>query len=100
VTTLWSVDDVKTAELVVAFFQNLKKGQSRPLALQQAKLDLLLKHPNDEVHPYYWAGLIGIGTAEPLYDPNKKFLALAVLIGALLGISWFAYWHAKKKQSI
>ncbi len=100
VTTLWSVDDLKTAELVVGFFQNLKKGQSRPLALQQAKLDLLRKHPNDEVHPYYWAGLIGIGTSEPLYDPNKKFLALAVLLSVLLGVSWLVYRRAQKKQSI
>ena len=99
VTTLWSVDDVKTAELVVGFFQNLKKGQNRPLALQQAKLDLLHNHPNDEVHPYYWAGLIGFGTSEPLYDPNHKLLVLAALVTALLGLAWLAIRYVSKKRS-
>lgn len=99
VTTLWSVDDVKTAELVVGFFQNLKKGQNRPFALQQAKLDLLRNHPNDEVHPYYWAGLIGIGTTQPLYAPIHKLLVLTALASALLGLAWLVIRYISKKRS-
>jgi CHAT domain-containing protein len=86
VNTLWSVDDARTAELVVDFFQELKKGHSRQRALQQAKLQLLSARPHDEVHPYYWAALVGIGASEAVYDPARKYvlLGLIVVLGVLI----------------
>ncbi len=70
VTSLWSVSDPKTKDLMVNFYRHLsertpleKKGNAKDEALRQAKLDYLsqknLTHPN--AHPYYWAGFIAIG---------------------------------------
>lgn len=93
VNTLWSVDDARTAELVVNFFQLLKKGENRDRALQQAKLNLLENRPHDEVHPYFWAGLIGIGATEAVYDPWGKYIGFAGILCLLLGFAgvWFRY---------
>lgn len=97
VNTLWSVDDARTAELVVDFFTLLKKGTSRDLALQQAKLNLLENRPHDEVHPYFWAGLIGIGATEAMYDPLGKYIGLAGVLGLLLGFAWVWFRYLKPR---
>lgn len=41
VTSLWSVADEKTKDIMVAFYQNLKKGLPRGEALRQAKLEYI-----------------------------------------------------------
>lgn len=66
--TLWQVSDEKTKELITNFYKNLKKGLSKDKALHKAKIDYL----NDNLgkglnaHPFFWAGLIGIGDMQPL----------------------------------
>lgn len=41
--SLWAVNDASTARLMEQFYRNLKKGMSKPLALQKAKLRILKK---------------------------------------------------------
>ena len=62
ITTLWSVDDAKTKDLMVDFYRKLKKGMTKDAALRQAKLDYLESHTNPgDAHPFYWAGFAPIG---------------------------------------
>ncbi len=64
VTSLWKVDDSKTKDLLVDFYQHLKSGKTKDAALQQAKLDFLAKNRaggGDAMHPFFWAGFIAIG---------------------------------------
>ena len=63
--TLWSVDDAATARLSELFLQNIRAGQAKDLALQQAKLQFLDEH-EDSVIPYYWSGMVLTGDAGPL----------------------------------
>ena len=60
-TTLWQVSDRKTAGLVRLFYKNLAKGLPRDAALRQAKLDYLKNNRGEASHPFFWAGMIGIG---------------------------------------
>jgi CHAT domain-containing protein/Tfp pilus assembly protein PilF len=62
-STLWKVDDVKTKDLMVYFYANLKKGETKDEALRNAKLKYLEKNKRngEAMHPFFWAGLIGIG---------------------------------------
>lgn len=67
VTTLWSVDDAKTKDLMVDFYRKLKKGMTKDAALRQAKLDYLESHTNPgDAHPFYWAGFAPIGDMRAL----------------------------------
>lgn len=61
VTSLWSVNDAKTKDLMLLFYKYLKKGKSKDAALRQAKLDFIDKNTNPNAHPFFWAGFIGIG---------------------------------------
>jgi CHAT domain-containing protein len=51
ISTLWQVDDRASYELMQAFYENLRAGQSKGEALRRAQLATLAKYP----HPYFWA---------------------------------------------
>lgn len=62
VMSLWRVPDAITVDLMKSFYQGLARGESRALALQNAKLRLL----NQGHHPYEWAAFISSGDWRPL----------------------------------
>lgn len=59
--SLWNVNDTATAELMTAFYRNLKRGLSKDEALRQAKLELLHGKQPSWHHPYFWAAFVLIG---------------------------------------
>ena len=65
--SLWSVSDESTSELMVSFYEGLKAGKDKDLALQQAKVTYI---QNQEIamksHPYFWAGFVLKGDAGAL----------------------------------
>ncbi|MCP4398357.1 MAG: CHAT domain-containing protein [bacterium] len=62
ISTLWSVDDRATSELMTLFYRYLLQGMQRADALTQAKRDLGKRNEAYQ-DPYYWAAFIlrGIG---------------------------------------
>lgn len=57
VMSLWPASDQETAKIMVAFYENLKLGQNKAQALQQAKIHYLKNSQNEKLkHPFYWAG--------------------------------------------
>jgi CHAT domain-containing protein len=57
--TLWQVEDASTADLMIAFYTNLKTSTNKAAALRQAKLVMI---KNERLaHPYYWASFVLIG---------------------------------------
>ena len=61
ITSLWSVHDESTKDLMVGFYEHLKAGKTKDEALQLCKLDYLGAVPHGKAHPFYWSGFIGIG---------------------------------------
>ncbi len=58
--TLWSVNDVATAELVGEFYTQLRdQAISKAVALQRAQQKLV--HDPNHAHPYYWSPFLLIG---------------------------------------
>lgn len=70
VTSLWSVNDKKTQELMVKFYSLLdgREATAKDKALRQAKLHLIKKSGD----PYYWAGFVLIGDAGALQANTNK----------------------------
>jgi CHAT domain-containing protein len=52
VSSMWNVDDRATASLMIHFYQNLSRGESKSEALRQAKLSMIRGTASQ---PYYWA---------------------------------------------
>ncbi|WP_081424102.1 CHAT domain-containing protein [Anabaena sp. WA102] len=57
IASLWSAADEETKEIMVEFYQNLKKGMRKDEALRQAKLSQI----KNNVHPYFWSPFVLIG---------------------------------------
>jgi CHAT domain-containing protein len=60
IASLWSVEDVHTAELMVSFYNNLRAGAAKDEALQAAQIGFIKKAINGGpdayvADPYYWA---------------------------------------------
>ena len=53
IMSLWSVSNLKSAELMEYFYKNIDRGQDYATALRNAKLSMIEKH-----HPYYWSAFI------------------------------------------
>src|SRR5262249_47714895 len=66
VTSLWKVDDEATAALMVAYYEALRGGQGRSLAMRTAQLAMLARP--DIAHPDYWAGFLVSGNPAPIED--------------------------------
>ncbi|MCF3643571.1 CHAT domain-containing protein [Planktothrix agardhii] len=60
VMSLWAIDDRKTSQLMVQFYQNLQTTPNKAQALRQAMLTMKNQYPD----PYYWAAFTLIGEAE------------------------------------
>lgn len=86
VTTLWQADNQATYQLTELFYNYIKMGMPKDLALQQAKLGLLRDDKTDYSLPYYWAATIVLGDTAPLHaevNSNSK-LHISLLVGGLL----------------
>lgn len=64
--TLWSVSDYSTKEIIVKFYDHLKNGDSRDIALQKAKLHYIRIGQPSQKMPYFWTNLVLIGESGPL----------------------------------
>lgn len=63
VASLWEVSDRTTAELMEAFYIDLRDDVGPSAALRRAKLRLL-ERP-ETAHPYYWAPFLFSGSPDP-----------------------------------
>ena len=97
IVTQWSVDDCTTSNIMIDFYKNILKGQSKDKALQQAKLTHLANADQIEMHPYYWAAFVQSGNAEAMTFSTgflqKKWMALLLLLLLFIG-----YWIWKKSR--
>jgi CHAT domain-containing protein len=91
--SLWQADDQATSQIMQYFYQNLKRGMSKDVAIRQAKLDYLGAANRD--HPFFWGAFVLIGDGEPVRQPALwHWYGLALLLLAGMGL-WI--WRAKRK---
>ena len=90
-TSLWSVDDCSTSDIMLNYYQNLTDGLPKDVSLQKAKLDFMETGDKLKSHPYYWAPFVQIGNTEPLDLGRglKWYWWLIGGIGALGAIGFF-----------
>jgi CHAT domain-containing protein/Tfp pilus assembly protein PilF len=66
VTTIWTVNDRATKELMVLFYKNLKDGKSKDEALWLAKRTYISNNKGESALPFFWSGIIPIGDMRPI----------------------------------
>lgn len=92
-TSMWTVDDHATADLMGYFYQYLQSGQSRTQAIRSARLAYLKDADPTSLHPFFWSGFVLIGEGGELSDRSDTtywwivglvFLLALVLLGRFL----------------
>lgn len=86
ITTLWRVNDQKSADLIIEFYRQLiHERQSKDAALRAAQLAFV--EEGTAAHPYYWAGFVGIGDMGVIEQREFKYwwLTGAIISLFLLG---------------
>ncbi|MEM7370928.1 MAG: CHAT domain-containing protein [Bacteroidota bacterium] len=97
ITTLWSVDDKSTAELMQAFYRDLASGNDKSSSMQKAKLDYLQSHDHRFAHPFFWAGPVVIGDPGPIRRRLNGTIWMGVIGILLLGAMGFFVGKFRKK---
>lgn len=95
VSTLWSIPDNQTMQIVERFYQNLGEGQSKELALQQAKLEYLDQARTIRAHPAFWAAFSLSGDTIALSN-SHRFPWWVIMIG-LFGLGGLMLWFLRKR---
>jgi CHAT domain-containing protein/tetratricopeptide (TPR) repeat protein len=92
VQSLWPVDDASTSVIMRLFYSNLKEGQSKSMALSNAKRQFVREAPDVWRHPYFWAGFVYYGDDQPLYSTSAFGGYGLLLIGLIVsGLAWIFY---------
>lgn len=85
-TSLWDVSDRATAQLMIQFYGELARGETKQEALRSAKLDL--RRQAGTAHPAYWAAFVLEGESNeraPFVISSWWLAAPLVIIG---GAAW------------
>jgi CHAT domain-containing protein/tetratricopeptide (TPR) repeat protein len=97
ISTLQNTNEQSGNAIILDFYKNLKKGQTKSEALQNAKLDYLHTHRNtSEASPYYWSSIILTGNNDALFETNNYLQYIKYLVFGLLALSIFYFLFKKK----
>ncbi len=98
ITSLWSVNDQKTTDLMVDFYQNLKEGETKAYALANAKRDYISTQKSATFsHPFYWAGFTPIGNMERV-EAATDWTWLPYALGGMSLLVGFIFWQSKRTK--
>ena len=98
VTTLWSINDKSTYQMMDLFYAHLKDGKRKDKALQLATKDYIKNaRIHDRAHPKYWAAITASGNMEPIF--SKPFIPIEYLIAFLILLVTAGLFYYKRKKS-
>ena len=97
VMTLWNVEDVSSAKLMIDFYKYLLKGYSKDEALRKAKLDHLANADPLKAHPYYWLGYVLVGDQTPLFSTKVPYF-IGLIIVLLFVVIGERFWVERRKN--
>lgn len=100
ISTLWSIDDNSTTQIVNDLYVNLRAGQRKSEALRNAKLKYLNTHSLSELSPHFWASFILLGRDDVLIE-STSYTSRAYLIVFLLSIGLiFTIIYLRKRKAL
>ena len=96
VSSLWTINDKKSKELITEFYIGLSQGMTKSEAMQNAKIKFLAKYRNSLL-PSYWASLIVIGDNATLVQTGLTNVQWGLLgAGGLLLV--FVFYGFRRKR--
>ncbi len=97
VVSLWPASDKSTPELMKYFYQNLRDGQTKDIALNNARKQYLAHATGKAKHPFYWGGFVLIGDNRAIEEETN---ILVYVIPFLLIIALMLIVLSAQKKSL
>lgn len=98
VTSLWSIDEKVSSEIIADFYRLLADGLPKHLALRQAKLDHLAHASEELMQPYYWAGQVLVGDVAPIHRKGRSARWIQLALAGLAAIAVFALFLRSRRS--
>lgn len=95
ITSLWSIDEKVSSEIITRFYGYLADGMSKHQALRRAKIDHLSSASDELAHPWYWAGMVLVGDVEPIEGAGGPTPYLWWILGMLAGGATLWWWRKR-----
>ncbi|MCK6690555.1 MAG: CHAT domain-containing protein [Thermoanaerobaculia bacterium] len=102
-SSLWTVNDRSTADILRDFYKELGNGKTIAAALRRAKLQYIddKKVPASAQSPYFWAGMIAVGSNREIGVPARYSGYWFVWTGAIFlfilsGIALVRKWRNRR----
>jgi len=94
VSSLWTINDKTSKDLMAGFYTALDEGMTKSAALRKAKIDYINEYRGTAISPSFWAALIVIGDNSPIVtsswaSSNWAFLFFSLCVIAVLGFFLF-----------
>jgi CHAT domain-containing protein len=86
VVNLWKADDAVSRDLMISFYKNLKLGQTKDRALQNAVRFYLQNTLSERAGPQFWANFSAIGEMEAVFFEEEKTPNWHWWLGAGIGL--------------
>jgi len=96
VGSLWNLNEVSGYEILDDFYKNIRKNQSKPQALRQAKLKYIEENPYKS--PFHWASLVCIGNPEKMNIKTNLNVQWIIPVIILLSLFGFRYYQRKSRK--
>lgn len=97
--SMWAVDDCATADLMLLFYKEIKKGLDKDEALRRAKIEYITSANKTKLHPYYWAAFVPFGDMKPMELKRVWYSNIALLIGiGLIGFAALFFYYRRGKS--
>lgn len=84
IMSMWEIEDKSGTQIVELFYKNLKKGQSKSVALKKARVAFLKNADELRSHPYYWSALVVYGNNSPLYYSAALKITMVIVVAIFL----------------
>lgn len=96
VSSLWFADDKSSKDIIVDFYKELDKGQTKSAALRQAKLNYINAYRDTKISPSRWGALILIGDNSPIKHYVFSTTAIIAIVILVLIVIVFLLFKRKK----
>jgi len=97
VMSMWEIEDKSGTEIISRFYANLKKGNTKSMALRKSRATYLRNATQLKSHPYFWSALVVYGDNSPVYAPVRLIAAIIILF--LLSLTALIFYFRKRKYS-
>lgn len=98
--TLWRAEDQATAQITTRMYEYLKQGYDKDEALTKSKQDYLQEAPAARRNPYYWANVVLVGDADPVYSSYRWYWIGGLVLFLLLLASGLWVWRNQKTKQL